>query len=516
MNILFVLYGDFTSNSANPLALYARELQAVGHNCAIAVPHNLEESIKQCADRAFLPILYGDVLAAPDSVFPDGRPADVIHACTPREIVREFIACYMARRPTPLVIYLEDNESWLSSQVLSVARACQLTENEVSERLPKYLSHPFRYESFIGLADAVAVIQDKLKVEVPPWVHCETVMLGTDLEFFSPRLPDPALRTQCGVHGDERVIVYHGGLNVFTRPAIEALCRAVGVINRQGYPCRLLRTGLHPLDFLGQLLPESRSKINDLGLLQKSELPNILALADVFVQPGKIDSFEDLRLPGKVPEFLAMARPVVMPDAGIAHLFTDGIDVAFLRTGSAEEIADKCIALFLDPQKADAIGRAGRLLAEKYFDVRAQACRLEGVYRAARNNFNPVIASNVWQEGGQVSPVTLVLARKLRLMSDLCKPQCDFKVSEMVWIHGEYMEHLHQRVRGLESRIEERDALVAVASSLLWRKMKRLLPLLAGTINRCGGLTRTFKRAMRLYRREGLAGIRRRIRGITA
>ena len=512
MNILFVLYGDFMSNSANPLALYARELQAVGHSCAIAVPTNLEESVKQYEDRAFLPVLYGDVLAAPDSVFPDGRPADVIHACTPREIVREFITSYMARRPAPLVIYLEDNEGWISSQALNVANASRLTEKEVSERLPKSVSHPFRYDSFIGLADAVAVIQDKLKSEVPPWVHCETVMLGVDLDFFSPRPPDPSLRTQYGVHGDERVIAYHGGLDHFKRPAIETLCRAVGMINRQGYPCRLLRTGIRPLDFVDQLPPENRSKINDLGLLPKSELPNILALADVFVQPGKIDPFEDLRLPGKVPEFLAMARPVVMPDVNIAHLFTDGVDAVLLRMGSAEEIADKCIGLFSDPEKADAIGRAGRLLAEKYFDVRSQACRLEGVYKTACNNFNPAIASKVWQEEGQGSPVTLLLARKLRLLADLCGSHCGFEVVEMVRTHEKYMEQLHQRVKGLETSIEERDALVAsLLNSLSWKITRplRVMSSLVRTIKRGGGLKNTFKKAIRLCRREGLAGIRR-------
>ena len=242
--------------------------------------------------------------------------------------------------------------------------------------MPDDRAHPFRYDSFIGLADAVAVIQEKLKVEVPPWVHCETVMPGVDLEFFSPRSGEPLLRKQYGVAEDEKVIVYHGGLNDFTRPGLETLCRAVGSINQQGHRCRLLRTGPFGLDFLEQLPPESASAVSDLGLLPRQELPDILALADVFVQPGKIDPFEDLRLPGKVPEFLAMGRPVLMPDVNISHLFRDGVDAVFLRTGSAEEIASKCIDLFSDPQQAGRIGRAGRLLAEKYFDVRSQACRL--------------------------------------------------------------------------------------------------------------------------------------------
>jgi len=62
MNILFVLYGDFTSNSANPLVLYARELRSRGHTCAIAVPANLE-SVSLHENPAFVPVLYGDALA---------------------------------------------------------------------------------------------------------------------------------------------------------------------------------------------------------------------------------------------------------------------------------------------------------------------------------------------------------------------------------------------------------------------------------------------------------------------
>src|SRR5215472_5595185 len=122
MNILFVLYGDFTSNSANPLVLYARELHARGHKCAIAVPSN-PESISLHENPAFAPILYRDALASQESIFPDGRPADVIHACTPREVVRRFVTSYMTRRPTPLVIYLEDNESWISKHVLGFDEA---------------------------------------------------------------------------------------------------------------------------------------------------------------------------------------------------------------------------------------------------------------------------------------------------------------------------------------------------------------------------------------------------------
>ncbi len=405
MNILFALYGDFTSNSANPLALYARELRTLGHTCAVAVPGNLEESVKIYEDRTFIPVLYADVISAPDSVFPDGRPADVIHACTPREIVRRFVTTYMAKHPTPLVVYLEDNERWIALRELGLQEESLSAETDfsIARRLPDYVSHPLRYERFLGLADAVAVIQDKLKSEVPSGVYCETIMLGVDLHVFSPRLPDPSLRSQYGVDEKERVIVYHGGVDQFKKSAIETLCHAVGIINNRGYPCKLLRTGIRPLDFLNTFPPQNCSRINDVGFLPKAELPGILSLADVFVQPGELTPFEDLRLPGKVPEFLAMGRPVIMPDINIAHLFMDGVNAVLLHTGSAEEIADKCVALFSDPEKADAIGRAGRRMAEQYFDVREQAKRLESLYKTACGCVDrPVDVSKLWELEKQI------------------------------------------------------------------------------------------------------------------
>jgi GT2 family glycosyltransferase/glycosyltransferase involved in cell wall biosynthesis len=482
MNILFVLYGDFLSNSANPLSLYARELRAAGHSCAIAVPSNLEDTIKLHENPPFIPILYRDVLATPDSVFPDGRPADVVHACTPREIVRNFVFSYMARRPTPLVVYLEDNEAWISSQVLNVADITGLTDRQVAERLPQYLSHPFRYDCFIGLADAVAVIQEKLKREVPPWVRCQTVMIGVDLELFSPRTADPVLRSRYGIEANEHVIAYHGGLDNFKRSALETLCRAVCLINEKGVPCKLVRTGVRRLDFVDQFAEKDRSKIIDLGLVPRSELPDILALADLFVQPGNIDDFEDLRLPGKVPEFLAMARPVLMPNVNISNLFQDGKDAVLLAAGTAEEIAEKSIALFSDSKSTHEIGKAGRLVAEKYFDVRTQARLLETIYETVCKNFNPVVSAKIWQSSQGSTSVASRLATKLRLLGELSNNDRCLDVGQLLKSYGNLLDLQQQRLLGLETSVnhlnevvtDQAASLAAIFSSYSWKLTKPL------------------------------------------
>lgn len=464
MNVLFALYGDLSTNSAVPLGLHARELHRRGHACAVAVPPGLASAIEP-PDPALRVVDYGHALANPEAAFPDGRPADVLHAWSPRECVRLFVTGYLAKRPTPWIVYLEDNEGWIARAALDMVglrRDVMLEHAEeiISAWTPEGLPHALRYDSFIGLADAAVVIQDKLAVDVPAWVPCTTVMPGVDLDLFSPRPADARLRERYGVAAHERVIVYPGGLNDFTRPGLEALCQAVGHINRRGTACRLLRSGPVALDFLDRLPPEAAASVSDLGALPRGDLPGLLALADVFVQPGKPDPFEDLRLPGKLPELFATGRPVVLPDTNIAYMLRDGVDAVIHRTGSAEEIADKCLSLFADPQRAREIGEAGRRFAQTHFDPAAQADRLESVYRSTIDTHDPEIARNLWTSDATRAPVQSLLARKLRM---LAKAQGASRIASpaLLMAYAELVEAALQRSRALETGMAHRDREIA-------------------------------------------------------
>jgi glycosyltransferase involved in cell wall biosynthesis len=464
MNILFVMYGDFGSNSAHPMAVHARELQSAGHDCAAAVASN-PDSVGQHADPHFRPVLYGDALADPAAIFRDGRPADILHAWTPREGVRRFVTEYLTKRPTPWIIYLEDNEGWIARVALGRVGLhedvlLQHSEKVISTWTPEGIPHPLRYESFIGLSDAAVIIQDKLAVDVPPWVPCTTVMPGVDLELFSPRPADPALRRRYGVEEGERVIVYPGGLNGFTQAGLEALCVAVGLIVERGVRCRMLRTGPGALDFLDRLPSGTAAAITDLGVLPRRDLPALLALADVFVQPGKPDPFEDLRLPGKLPELLAMGRPVILPDANIANLLEDGVNAVIHRTGTPEEMSEKCLELFADAERARSIGEAGRRFAETHFNPAAQASRLEWAYRAAREAFDPQAAAKLWSGDTGNLAVPSLLARKLRLLADSKRANAAVS-SAMLKALAHCIEFNQERSQGLETGMAVRDREIA-------------------------------------------------------
>lgn len=454
MNILFVLYGDLTSNSAHPLALYAREFSARGHQCVVAIPNNLG-SARQHPQAAIEPVLFADALAQPEAVFANGQPADLVHAWTPRENVRQFVNAYMALHPAPLVVYLEDHERWISCRALGLdeTTVCQHTEQSLSQRLPAALSHPFWYRRFIALADMLVLIQDKLRVDAPAWVLTQTVLPGVDLNVFRPDAHVPGLRQKLGLANDEWVIVYPGGLNDFTRHGIQSLCLAVGLINARGYKCRLLRTGPYALDFIDSLPPEAAAAVTDLGEVPRHELPGLLALAGVLVQPGKFDPFEDLRLPGKLPELLAMGRPVLMPDANIAHLLTDGVDAVITRTGTPQEIADRCIELLTNPAKATEMGRNGRRFAEKHFDIKVQAVRLETAYELAIQAFDPKLSASIWQARAAEHSVNHQYVRKLEYLATLQNLPSHVTAIDLMSDLADSAASLDARVAGLEAAL---------------------------------------------------------------
>src|SRR5688572_21722368 len=145
MNVLFVLYGDFASNSVNPMMLHARELRRRGHRCAIAIPSGLE-TIPAGIHADFHTLTYDAALAEPGAIFADGASADIVHAWTPREGVRRFVTSYLSRRPAPLVMYLEDNEGWIARRALGMVGLheevlLQHSEDVISQWTPTGLAH---------------------------------------------------------------------------------------------------------------------------------------------------------------------------------------------------------------------------------------------------------------------------------------------------------------------------------------------------------------------------------------
>ena len=70
-----------------------------------------------------------------------------------------------------------------------------------------------------------------------------------------------------------------------------------------------------------------------LGQVERRLLIDLLKSADLFVQPGRPGPFNDYRLPSKLPEFMAVGRPIVLPFANVGTRLRDGVDAMLLREG---------------------------------------------------------------------------------------------------------------------------------------------------------------------------------------
>jgi glycosyltransferase involved in cell wall biosynthesis len=114
-----------------------------------------------------------------------------------------------------------------------------------------------------------------------------------------------------------------------------------------------------------------------------AEVPGYLALADAFVQPGAPDEFNRYRLPSKLPEFLSMGRPVILPACNLGDELVDGEDALLLREGTALEIASRIEDLLDAPELARRLGERARAFALERLSWRRNAAELADFYRSA-------------------------------------------------------------------------------------------------------------------------------------
>jgi glycosyltransferase involved in cell wall biosynthesis len=320
LNILFVNYGDFTTNSLNHIGGFANTLCAAGHACVVAVPHR-KETLVHVARPLFIAATYDEAVAGPN-LFPDGKPADVIHAWTPRECVRKFTVAYQraALRATGgaaarLIIHLEDNEHFLLEGFTGqpFAKLREASAADLDAQLNDSLPHPLRSESFLRLADGVTHIIDTLAEFAPPGTPTHLLFPGVDFDLYHPQAANAAYRAELGLKADEKVIVFTGSNTFANEPEMRDLYLAVALLNAAGTRTRLVRTGFNSPRFLAGLSDDVQRHVLDLGFIEKAKLPQLLALADVLVQPGRPGPFNDYRLPSKLPEFLSSGRPVILP-----------------------------------------------------------------------------------------------------------------------------------------------------------------------------------------------------------
>ena len=364
MNVVFVSHCDFQGNSAMHIYSIANVLADLGVRCAVCVPNDAS-TIAVHGTPKFTVVPYANAYTGP--VFPDGAAPDIIHAWTPRELVRKLTERLADVHRRPYVVHLEDNEETILENELdgiAYGDLCRLPQDAIDRMVPEHRSHPVRYKEFLAKAAGVTALMDRLLEFKPPESPGLVFWPGFDEDFLRPPASLAELRRGFGVSDGDTVLVYCGNVHQTNAAEVRSLFLAAQALRRSGRAVTILKTGWnHIADQSWIQEAVASGAVRDLGFLPRAELRSALAVADILVQPGRSDRFNDYRFPSKLPEFFASGKPVILPRTNLGLSVRDGVEALLLEYGNAVEIAEKIESLIADPERAARIGEAGRQFA---------------------------------------------------------------------------------------------------------------------------------------------------------
>ncbi len=214
--------------------------------------------------------------------------------------------------------------------------------------------------------------------------HCDTtVVLGArPIAKYQPRPPNEKLREELRLQAGARVLSVIARLTPWKGHQI--LLRAFREVLQQQPQARLLvigDTGFWDSDYKQALQQQAQElgcaeAIRWLGF--REDIPELLALTDVVVLPSRDEPFGMVLI-----EAMAAEKPVIATrTAGPLEIVEEGATGLLVEHGNADELAEAIVELLRDPDRAQAMGKAGRRRAVELFDISRLINQLYGVYEA--------------------------------------------------------------------------------------------------------------------------------------
>ena len=134
--------------------------------------------------------------------FPNGRGADLVHAWTPRELVRKTTMSLVRRYNVPYFVHLEDNEITILLDELplwSLKELEHLPTRALDAIVPDHCIHPHHWRRLLAGAAGVTALIDRLLEFKPSHVPGMVFFPGYDGEFAKIASRDEELRTALGI-----------------------------------------------------------------------------------------------------------------------------------------------------------------------------------------------------------------------------------------------------------------------------------------------------------------------------
>ncbi|MDP8247469.1 MAG: glycosyltransferase [Candidatus Tritonobacter lacicola] len=286
---------------------------------------------------------------------------DIIHIWTTKPF--PVVLGYLARRELniPLIAHCEDDEILLALR------------KEYSQTYPRMLLYVLSAIIGIQLVNGITAIQPVLGDYIKSRMlfvkkPMKVIRCGAELDKFSPLRDGGSIRKELNIE-DRPVVCYSGFLGDYSQ--LEILIEAIRIVRGEFPSVILMVIGD------GDKRADYENLVAQLGLQQNtvfvgkkkhSEVPNYYAAADILVAVGSVNKYNDRRLPAKFPEYMAMGKPVIMHNSGIARQLADNEQVVKTYKGSAAEFAEKIGTILKNRAFASRLSCNARKTAESLFD----------------------------------------------------------------------------------------------------------------------------------------------------
>ncbi|MCK4819859.1 glycosyltransferase family 4 protein, partial [bacterium] len=259
------------------------------------------------------------------------------------------------------------------------AELAALSLGELDSLMPANRFHPIRGWEWLKKAQGLTLIIDTLQRFNPNGLPSLILPAPVDERLFYPRPINYELRKRLNIPANHLVLSYTGNVRALKRQEAIELYKAVLLLNQQGCPTTLIRTGTN---FVSLGKEESRYKEfeKSLGWVSRHEVADVMAASDILVQPGWPGAFDDQRFPAKLPEYFAMGRPVILPRTNLGLKVEHGKEAWVVDRADAEGIAGAVKEIKADEGLKGKLGDGGVDFYLRQFAVNFSYIELKNYY----------------------------------------------------------------------------------------------------------------------------------------
>jgi glycosyltransferase involved in cell wall biosynthesis len=368
MTILHTSFHKYMVGETNRILLLCRQLKSWGHQVIIATPAKselarkaLEAGLEVYREVSFVKGVHPystvqDVFRLKKII--EDRQIQILHTHGSKDSWAGAWGAYLTSSP-PKVVRTRHNIFPVSRHFLNRLLYRRLTDHLVV--ISRFILDSYIQDGFI----------DPQNISL---IHS-----SVDLAKFDPiQNPGGKFREEFGIDPTEKVVGMVANVVPYKGPHdfLEAAFRVI----EQKNGVRFLLVG----EGDDALLETLKEQVKKKGLSQKiiftgirNDIPAVLADIDVFCLPTHKEG-----LGTAILEAMAMQKPVVATRVGgIPDSVLEGETGYLVDPGDSDNLSRKILALMGDPEKAEQMGKKGRLRVEDKFTLQVMAKKTEKLYK---------------------------------------------------------------------------------------------------------------------------------------